>query len=69
MSSGHFFHEPENEKASFCPGDIDSRAWKWKSESNLLSADPTGHPAHGSQDHFDHEDHKTELQYKPQPFQ
>lgn len=23
MSSGHFFHEPENEKASSCPVDID----------------------------------------------
>jgi len=26
MSGGHFFHEPENEKASLCPVDIDSRA-------------------------------------------
>ena len=32
MSGGHFFHEPENRKASFCPGDIDSWAWKPKSE-------------------------------------
>jgi len=22
MSGGHFFHEPENGKASLCPGDI-----------------------------------------------
>lgn len=32
MSGGHFFHEPENGKASLCPVDIDSRAWKPKSE-------------------------------------
>ena len=32
MSGGHFFHEPENRKASLCPGDIDSLAWKRKSE-------------------------------------
>ena len=62
MSGGHFFHEPENRKASFCPGDIFFMSLKTEKrvfvrgtlihdpeyESNLLSTDPTGHPAHGS---------------------
>jgi len=29
---GTLIHEPENGRASLCPGDIDSRAWKRKSE-------------------------------------
>ena len=59
---GTLIHEPENRKASFCPGDIFFMSLKTEKrvfvrgtlihdpeyESNLLSTDPTGHPAHGS---------------------
>ena len=55
-------HEPENGKGSSCPGDIFFMSLKTEKrvfvrgtlihdpeyESNLLSTDPTGHPAHGS---------------------